>query len=566
MFSHLLRCVGLGVGSVFFFPAIAVPVIDPVPNASVPAGKSLTVPITASSSNGRPLTYTVTSSTNRITVEIHTNNPFWKMSVVQIAPSNAPGAYHTYFRGALATVTNIGDMTFMLLRDRAPRSVDAIAALTTSGFYNSNTIFHRVVLVPYFIIQGGDPNTNGAGGPIFRYDDEIHPRSLYSGIGQLAMANSGPDSSGSQFFVTTAPQRSFDLRYTIIGQLLRGFNVMSNIVNTPTNASSRPLADVIITRASLVANTTDAVITLTGTNFAGVIGTIRIIADDGVGGRATNTFTATTVSDSANNAPPVLYPASVTNHVSAMNGRITNHVAVLDLEGNTPQWEVRFLDQVSLLNASNSTFNGANGQLVIIPATNYTGPIRLYTAVAPNSLATYDIQRHTFAIGDTMIAAQGTSFTARPHVPITNQLLATFTNGVMNSPTDDFTASINWGDNSTNSGVLLTAAGGGKEVRGSHTYTHSGDYPIYVTIRSTLGADATVVSTALVPPDLNLTRLGTNNILQWAAWAADYQLQAHTNLSTPHWSATIEFPALLGYENVVTSSFSGSSMFFRLKR
>ena len=232
----------------FLSLAVAAPVIDPISNASVPAGKSLTVPITASSPNGRPLTYTVTSSTNRITVELHTENPFWKMSVVQIAPSNAPGAYQTPFRGTLVTVTNLGDMTFMLLRDRAPRSVEAIAALTTGGFYNSNTIFHRVVLVPYFIIQGGDPNTNGMGGPVFRYDDEIHPRSLYSGVGQLALANSGPDTSGSQFFVTTAPQRLFDLRYTIFGQLLRGFNVMSNIVNTPTNANSRPLTDVIITR------------------------------------------------------------------------------------------------------------------------------------------------------------------------------------------------------------------------------------------------------------------------------------------------------------------------------
>ena len=98
---------------------IAAPVIDPLPNVNIPCGKSLTIPITAMSPNGRPLTYTITSTTNRITVEHHTNNPFWKMSVVQVAPLIAPGAFQTPFRGGLPTVTNIGDMTFMLLRDRA---------------------------------------------------------------------------------------------------------------------------------------------------------------------------------------------------------------------------------------------------------------------------------------------------------------------------------------------------------------------------------------------------------------------------------------------------------------
>ena len=102
---------------VLSFNLAAAPVIDPLPSVNIPAGKSLTIPITATSPNGQPLTYTITSSTNRITVEYQTNNLFWKMSVVQVAPSNAPGAFQTPFRGGLATVTNIGDMTLMLFRD-----------------------------------------------------------------------------------------------------------------------------------------------------------------------------------------------------------------------------------------------------------------------------------------------------------------------------------------------------------------------------------------------------------------------------------------------------------------
>src|SRR6476619_2673578 len=79
----------------------AAPVIDPISNVSIPAGKSLIVPVTASSSNGRALTFTAASGTNRITVEVKTNNPFWKLSVVQVAASNAPGAFTTPYRGGV---------------------------------------------------------------------------------------------------------------------------------------------------------------------------------------------------------------------------------------------------------------------------------------------------------------------------------------------------------------------------------------------------------------------------------------------------------------------------------
>src|SRR5215475_5615834 len=153
------------------------PVIDPISNASIPAGKSLIVPVTASSPNGRPLTFTASSSTNSIVVEVKTNNPFWKLTVAQIAPGNAPGAFQTPFRGSVTTVTNVGDMVFMLFKEVAPRTVDVFSGLTSAGFYNSNTIFHRIV--PGFVIQGGDPLTNGTGGPVFRYDDEFSTNALF---------------------------------------------------------------------------------------------------------------------------------------------------------------------------------------------------------------------------------------------------------------------------------------------------------------------------------------------------------------------------------------------------
>ena len=197
----------------FYFPrAWAAPVIDPIADVTIPAGKSLIVPVTATSSNGRPLTYTVTSSTNGIAVVMHTNNPFWQLSVAQVADPSAPGAYQTPYRGGVATVTNVGNLTFMLFPEYAPHTVNVFQGLTTSGFYNSNTIFHRVI--SGFMIQGGDPQTNGTGGLVFTYDDEFNPQAMFSGNGQLALANSGKDTDGSQFFVTIGAQRSLDFGYT----------------------------------------------------------------------------------------------------------------------------------------------------------------------------------------------------------------------------------------------------------------------------------------------------------------------------------------------------------------
>jgi cyclophilin family peptidyl-prolyl cis-trans isomerase len=544
---------------------LAAPVVDPIPAASIPAGKSLTLPITASSPNGRPLVYTVTSSTNRIAVEVHTNNPFWKLSVVQVAPANAPGAFQTPFRGALVTVTNLGDLTLMLFRDRAPRTVDVFQGFTAAGLYTSNTVFHRVI--PNFMIQGGDPQTNGTGGPVFRYEDEFHPRAIFSGHGQLALANSGKDTCGSQFFITQGPQRFLDFGYTLFGQLLRGFNVLTNTITTPRNASDRPLADVIITRASLVTNYTDTVITLTGTNLAGVAGTIQVIADDGTaGGRTTNSFAATTVSDTANNDAAFLKMPVFTNLFLNAGMRVTNYIQAQDLEGNPLYYYAEYGDA----NTSNYATNGAyypDGGLAFTVVPGYAGPLKFYVYASDNAgFSSYDQQLVTFAVGDTTLAAVATNLVAQPLVSFSNQLLATFTNGVPNSPTGNFSASINWGDNSVSSGSITTNLAGRKAVRGSHTYTNSGQYPVYVTIQSSLGAATSVVATVTVPPTLTLTRSGSHRILRWPAWATDFRLQQHTNLATSQWAHPTNLPTLVGYEMVVTNAGSGSNAFFRLKR
>ena len=555
---------------VLAFPAFAAPVIDPISNASIPAGKTLILPVTASSPNGRPLTFTATSSTNGIAIEIHTNNPFWKMSVVQAAAGNPPGSFPTPFRGGVVTVTNVGDMTFMLFRDLTPHTVDVIQGITAGGLYTSNTIYHRVIAG--FMNQGGDPLTNGTGGPVFRYNDEFNPKAIFSGNGQLALANSGKDTDGSQFFITVAPYRGGDFSYTIFGQLLRGFNVLSNINITATGANDRPLADVIITRASFVPDNFDTVLTLTGTNIVGVAGTIRVVADDGAGGRATNSFTATTVAD-GNFDQAFIYPPTVTNLVAPVNVPLTNNVAAANLQGSQVYW----FDYWQDLNSTNSTVSFTSGQLLVKPNTNFIGNTGHYIVVSTNSqwnlyyyyglsLPPYDLQLYTFTFGDTAISAVPANFTATARVPFTNRLLAAFTNGVPNSPTNNFAASINWGDNSIGGGVITTNLAGWKEVRGSHIYTNAGNYPVYLTLQSMSGASATLVSTGSVPPILGLIRTGTNNVVRWPASATDYQLQSTTNVVVPNWPAVTNFPVLTGYDTVITNSTANGACFFRLKK
>ena len=143
--------------------------------------------------------------------------------------------------------------------------------------------------------------------------------------------------------------------------------------------------------------------------------------------------------------------------------------------------------------------------------------------------------------------------------------VATFTNGVPNSAATNFTAAINWGDNATNIGVITTNLNW-KVVRGTHTYTNAGIYPVYVTVRSALGAMATVVATATIPPTVALRRTGTNNVVRWPAWAAEYQVQTNTSLTATNWASPTNLPAMVGYDNVITNTATNQNLFFRLKK
>ena len=128
-------------------------------------------------------------------------------------------------------------MIFELYPNKAPLAVNNFVNLSNDGFYDGLT-FHRVL--EGFMAQGGDPTGIGTGGPGYRFDDEIDQSLIFDTRGILAMANSGPDTNGSQFFITLVPTPHLDGNYTIFGKLIQGDDVLSDVdLRDPANPTNR---------------------------------------------------------------------------------------------------------------------------------------------------------------------------------------------------------------------------------------------------------------------------------------------------------------------------------------
>ena len=144
---------------------------------------------------------------------------------------------------AVTITTNMGDITLEFYAEEAPKTVDNFVSLAQKGFYK-DVIFHRVI--PNFMIQGGDPDGTGTGGPGYSIEDEIGPSLKFDQAGILAMANSGRNTAGSQFFITVGPTPWLDGNYTIFGRVVKGQDVVDAISMLATNDQDRPARDVVI--------------------------------------------------------------------------------------------------------------------------------------------------------------------------------------------------------------------------------------------------------------------------------------------------------------------------------
>jgi len=143
--------------------------------------------------------------------------------------------------------TNHGPVEIDFFDADAPKTVENFRKLSADGFYDGLT-FHRVI--PDFMIQGGDPEGTGSGGPGYQFEDEINPHKIVRGA--LAMANAGPNTNGSQFFLVTVEEAPWlDGKHTVFGQVTGGMDAIDAIEALPTDGRDRPTEPAVIERVEL---------------------------------------------------------------------------------------------------------------------------------------------------------------------------------------------------------------------------------------------------------------------------------------------------------------------------
>lgn len=166
-------------------------------------------------------------------------------------PAPAKGSSVAKKSNMITLETNYGKIVFETYNSDAPKTVENFVTLANKGFYNGLT-FHRVI--KGFMIQGGDPNGTGTGGPGYKFDDELNPNtaSYKAGYkkGVVAMANAGPNTNGSQFFIMTADY-PLPNAYTIFGKVVSGQDVVDTIANVQTGANDKPATAVVMKKVTV---------------------------------------------------------------------------------------------------------------------------------------------------------------------------------------------------------------------------------------------------------------------------------------------------------------------------
>jgi cyclophilin family peptidyl-prolyl cis-trans isomerase len=515
------------------------PVFLPTPTGfptAIPVGKTLVIPIACDNSDASPVSFTVTSSNPKIFARIRTGNPHLKMHV----KTDNDGSGSSYE----------GDMEFQLFRNLTPETASFIGGYAQSGYYD-NVLFHRIV--PTFVLQGGDPAGTGTGTTSggqnlnlnYSLPHEFRPELIFTGRGQLAMANSDggyslhdangfllpaafPDygqpnyrtgnfqaTNGTQFFITLGQPRNppfnLDFKHTIFGQLTRGFDVMDRFAAVPQSAANnKPTVDVKMTALSVAPSKRDAILLLSavGSTPTGQPATITVTANGG--STATKTIQVTAFKDTVND-PPILFPLEPVN--MPLRGVPVFIARTADLESDVATTRFPVLE-VSSGQAFVADISPANLQIVGRPT---PGPWDLTLGVEQlndpasggDPFANSRFQVLEVGVGGKNLVAKPITLEATEGVDLVGQTVAIFRHAGSGSAAADFTATVNWGDGSNldpHTGPPATTVqvirsktqAGAFDVRASHKYARHGVYPLKVNIDGPSGETATAIGAAVV--------------------------------------------------------------------
>lgn len=448
----------------------------------VPAGKSLLVPLTATDADGDSLRWIAAAGNPRIIPGIIQKAPALKLTV-------------DYGTGS-------GDMIFLLFKDLAPNTVRNIIGLVRGGYYNGLK-FHRII--PAFMAQGGDKTGTGGGTPPFQFDDEFNPSAIFTGRGQLAMANSGDDSNGTQFFVTFAPQRPLDFQHTIFGQLVRGWDTLAAIESKGTQGGS-PMTTVTITDAQILTDNQDAVLRLGAVPSSLVPwkGYVTVRCYDDRGGYYTRWFEPLAVADESNTRP-YLTPIADINVPVGSTAQIP--LRSIDLEGDVSYYAAAYAQ--SFPPGSETPVDARiDGRVVTVTRKGgYTGPISIrvgvsavpdYSGFGPN----WDTQVVRVNFGEMPVTGVGRNVGGRAGVALNNVLVANFADLDPTGVPANFSAQINWGDGTelTDATIVQNPVNKVFYVYGTHTYAVAGQFPVTAHINGDLGLRQRIESYANIAP------------------------------------------------------------------
>ncbi len=145
--------------------------------------------------------------------------------------------------------TTMGDIQIELYAKEAPKTVENFVTLAKKKFYDG-IIFHRVI--PEFMVQTGDPTGTGTGGPGYQFKDEFSPKLKHDKPGTLSMANAGPNTNGSQFFITDVATPWLDNHHSVFGRVTKGMDVVTAIANAPTNGDDKPLKEIKMIKVTIL--------------------------------------------------------------------------------------------------------------------------------------------------------------------------------------------------------------------------------------------------------------------------------------------------------------------------